>query len=68
MDEDHEGGRAVLCMGGFRTMGVLDGSGPSVAELLPSESELVFLLNRDVVPGWVPFVCVIKSLAAHTQV
>ena len=28
---------------------------PSVAELSLSESELVFPLNQDVVPGWVPF-------------
>ena len=54
-DEGLEGGRAVPRMGGFQTVGVWDRAALSVAELSPSESESVFPLNRDVVPGWVPF-------------
>ena len=42
-------------MGGFQTVGVLDLVGPSVAELFPLELESVFLLNWDIIPGWVPF-------------
>ena len=53
-DEGLKDGRAVPRTGGFQTVGAWDRPVFSVAELSPSESESVFPLNRDVVPGWCP--------------
>ena len=55
VDEGCKGGWAVLHREVLQIEGVLDWVGPSVGVLSPLESELAFLLNWGIVPGWVPF-------------